>query len=82
MKKLTLALSILAAVAVTSAPAWADPGSSGSSPSSGSGSDLSSAMQLALQLAQQTYTQAMQMLSNIMKSDSDTSSSIIGNIKG
>jgi hypothetical protein len=77
MKKLTLALSILAAVAVTPAPAWADPGSS----SSGSGSDLSSVMQTALQIAQQTYTQAMQMLSNIMKTDSDTSSSIVGNLK-
>jgi hypothetical protein len=77
MKKLTLALSILAAVAVTPASAWADPGSG----SSGSGSDLSSVMQTALQMAQQTYTQAMQMLSNIMKSDSDTSSAIVGNIK-
>jgi len=36
---------------------------------------------LAVQLAQQTYTQAMQMLSNLVKSDSDASSSIIGNIK-
>ncbi len=77
MKKLALSLSILAAVAVTPASAWADPASS----SSGSSSDLSSAMQVAIQLAQQTYAQAVQMLSNIMKSDSDTSSSIVGNLK-
>lgn len=45
-------------------------------------SDISQQMQLKLQMAQQAYTQAQQMVSNIMKTDNDTKSAIVKNLAG
>lgn len=44
-------------------------------------SDMSAKMQLELQMSQQQYDQAMQAVSNMMKSMSGTSDSVISNIK-
>jgi hypothetical protein len=44
-------------------------------------SDISEQLQLKLQMAQQRYSQLMQMLSNVMRSLSDTGSAIIANLK-
>lgn len=44
-------------------------------------SDMSEQMQMKLQMAQQQYDQFMQVISNMMKSMSDTSSAVISNLK-
>ena len=47
----------------------------------GKTSDMSEQLELKLQMAQQRYSQLMQMLSNVMRSLSDTGSAIIANLK-
>jgi hypothetical protein len=47
----------------------------------GKTSDMSEQLELKLQMAQQRYSQLMQMLSNVMRSLSDTRSAIIANLK-
>lgn len=46
-----------------------------------SDADMNAELQTEVQLAQQTYTQAAQMESNIMKSDADAEESILANLK-
>jgi hypothetical protein len=46
-----------------------------------SDTDMNAELQTEVQLAQQSYTQATQMQSNIMKSDADAEASVIANLK-
>jgi hypothetical protein len=72
MRVILVAIATSLALVAVPATAKADPNAT----------DLNAQLQTEVQLAQQTYTQAMQMLSNMMKSAADAANSIISNIKG
>ena len=80
MRKLAFAVLTSLALAAVPSVAMANPNPTGTGSGLG-GSDSSSTLQTALQLTMDSYTALMEALSNLMKSESGTQGSIVGNIK-